>query len=223
VTYTPAANFTGTVTLRLTTNDPTGLCTAVTADRTITDVHAANAGSDGSTSICDNSVAVIDLFSLITGEQTGGTWTRTTGTGGTFNAGAGTFTPAAGATNSTFTYTITGTAPCPNDASVATVNVTPQGNAGTATPVASCAGSGIVVNLFTQLTGEQTGGTWVRLTGAGGTFDSGAGTFTVSNTATTSLFRYTVGASPCQDTEDLIITVYPVGTCKTTTVVKNSN
>jgi hypothetical protein len=36
VTYTPAANFSGTVTLRLTTNDPTGPCPAVFDERTIT-------------------------------------------------------------------------------------------------------------------------------------------------------------------------------------------
>ncbi|MFN8344293.1 MAG: hypothetical protein U0X91_04790 [Spirosomataceae bacterium] len=33
------------------------------------------------------------LFSLRPGEATGGVWTRTTGTGSTCNAAAGTFTP----------------------------------------------------------------------------------------------------------------------------------
>jgi hypothetical protein len=41
VTYTPAANFTGTVTLTLTTNDPAGPCPAVSATRTITVDQAA--------------------------------------------------------------------------------------------------------------------------------------------------------------------------------------
>jgi hypothetical protein len=36
VTYTPAANYTGSVILRLTTNDPAGTCVSATADRTIT-------------------------------------------------------------------------------------------------------------------------------------------------------------------------------------------
>jgi gliding motility-associated-like protein len=83
-----------------------------------------NAGTDGNTTICDSSVAPINLFSLITGEQSGGTWTRTTGSGGAFNAGLGTFTPALGATTSTFTYTLTGVAPCINDLSVATIQIT---------------------------------------------------------------------------------------------------
>src|SRR5207342_1189117 len=86
--------------------------------------------ADGSTTACENSTTEIDLYSLITGEQAGGTWIRLTGTGGTFVAASGTFTPAAGATNSTFQYTVTGTVPCPNDESVATVNITPQANAG---------------------------------------------------------------------------------------------
>ncbi|NQY07574.1 MAG: hypothetical protein HRT68_15605, partial [Flavobacteriaceae bacterium] len=66
----------------------------------------ANAGTDGSIDICDDSTTLIDLYSLITGEDTGGTWVRTSGTGGTFNAAAGTFLPAPGATTSTFEYTV---------------------------------------------------------------------------------------------------------------------
>ena len=81
------------------------------------------AGTDGNTTVCDNSVAVINLYSLIIGEQTGGTWSRTSGTGGAFNGVAGTFTPAIGATTSTFTYTLTGAAPCVDDSSIATVNI----------------------------------------------------------------------------------------------------
>ena len=64
------------------------------------------------------------LFDL-TGEQAGGIWTRATGTGGILNAAAGTFTPAIGATTSTFNYTVTGTAPCINDTSVATIIINP--------------------------------------------------------------------------------------------------
>ena len=63
-----------------------------------------NAGSDGGTTICQSSTNVIDLSALITGEQSGGTWTRTSGTGGTFNAAAATFTSAAGATTVSYTH-----------------------------------------------------------------------------------------------------------------------
>jgi uncharacterized repeat protein (TIGR01451 family) len=83
--------------------------------------NPANAGTDGSTSVCANSISAIDLFSLITGEQAGGVWTRLTGTGGTFSGS--TFTPATGVTTSTFRYIVLGTAPCANDTSIATVTI----------------------------------------------------------------------------------------------------
>lgn len=86
----------------------------------------ANAGTNGSISVCDNSAAVINLFNLITNEATGGVWTRTSGTGGTFSAQNGTFTPATGTTTSRFTYTVSGTAPCLDDTSTATVNISPK-------------------------------------------------------------------------------------------------
>ncbi|HEY9663376.1 MAG TPA: hypothetical protein V6C65_33430, partial [Allocoleopsis sp.] len=105
------------VVLTVTRSGVSNTCSILT-----TIVGQPNAGSDGNTTVCDSSNAAIDLYSLITGEQAGGTWSRTSGTGGTFNAGAGTFTPAPGATSSTFTYTLTATAPCIDDSSVATVN-----------------------------------------------------------------------------------------------------
>ncbi|HLF53301.1 beta strand repeat-containing protein, partial [Flavobacterium sp.] len=159
-----------------------------------------NAGADGATTICDSNLAVINLFGLITGEQAGGTWTQTSGSGGTFNAGAGTFTPAAGATSSTFTYTLTGTAPCVNDASVATITINPQPNAGTDGGTIVCDSSLTAINLFGLITGEQAGGTWTRTSGSGGTFNAGAGTFTPAAGATTSSFTYTLtGTAPCID------------------------
>ncbi len=82
-----------------------------------------NAGADGSVMICDSNLTPIDLFSLIIGEQSGGSWVRVSGTVGTFNAGAGTFTSAVGATTSTFIYTVGANQNCPNDSSVATVIV----------------------------------------------------------------------------------------------------
>jgi uncharacterized repeat protein (TIGR01451 family) len=82
----------------------------------------SNAGTDGSLTVCDTSTAAIDLFSLITGEQSGGTWTRNSGAGGTFNATTGIFIPTAGVTTtSVFSYTVIGNLPCPSDTSVATI------------------------------------------------------------------------------------------------------
>lgn len=158
----------------------------------------ANAGSDGTTTVCETSATVINLFALITGEQPGGSWVRTTGTGGVFNAAAGTFTPAVGATTSTFTYTLSGTAPCVDDTSVATVFINNQPNAGLDGVITVCNTSTTPIDLYSLITSEQLGGTWTRTTGVGGTFSSVTGTFTPSPNTTTSTFTYILnGTAPC--------------------------
>ncbi|MDZ4330660.1 MAG: hypothetical protein U0945_08760, partial [Flavobacterium sp.] len=95
-----------------------------TASFIVTVNNQPDAGTDGNTTVCDSSTASIDLYSLISGEDAGGTWTRLTGTGGTFNAAAGTFVPT-DATTSTFKYMLSATAPCVADESIATVNINP--------------------------------------------------------------------------------------------------
>ncbi|HWR94481.1 MAG TPA: hypothetical protein VN192_04705 [Flavobacterium sp.] len=177
-----------------------------------------NAGENGSTSVCESNVAVINLFDLITGEQAGGTWARTTGDGGTFNAAAGTYKPATGATSSTFTYTLTATAPCVDDSSVATVTIYPSVTAGTGSPGRYCIGAaGLAsVDLDARLAGETAGGVWtnaanevvaspINLSG----FAAGAYTFkyTVTPTAQGSLCP--------PDDESVTITIDPSVTAGT--------
>ncbi|SEQ02909.1 beta strand repeat-containing protein, partial [Flavobacterium urocaniciphilum] len=166
---------------------------------TITVNTPPQAGTDGSTTVCETSTTAIDLFSLITGEQAGGVWTRTGGSGGVFNAAAGTFTPAVGASNSTFEYTLTGAAPCVNDFSVASVTINPQPIAGTDGATTVCETSTAVIDLFSLITGEQAGGVWTRSLGTGGTFDATAGTFIPAVGASSiNTFTYTLtGVAPC--------------------------
>ncbi|SEQ23024.1 valyl-tRNA synthetase, partial [Flavobacterium urocaniciphilum] len=224
-TFTPAPGATtSTFTYTLVGTAP---CINDTSVATININAQPNAGVDGNTTVCDSSVAPIDLFSLITGEQAGGTWTRTSGTGGTFNAGAGTYTPAPGATTSTFTYTLTGVAPCTNDTSIATVNINPQPNAGADGNTTVCDSSVAAINLFSLITGEQAGGTWTQTSGTGGTFNAGAGTYTPAPGATTSTFTYTlVGTAPCiNDTSVATININAqpnAGTDGNTTVCDSS-
>ncbi len=159
-----------------------------------------NAGIDGSTTICDSSFATIDLFSLITDEQAGGTWTRLSGSGGIFNAIAGTYIPAPGATNSVFEYRIAGVAPCVDDTSIATINVNQQPDAGTDGSTTICDSNVATIDLFSLITGEQPGGTWTRVTGSGGIFDAIAGTYTPASGVSTSVFEYRIiGVLPCVD------------------------
>ena len=176
-----------------------------------------NAGNDGSTSVCDNSTSAINLAALITGEQSGGTWTRLTGTGGTFVSATGIFTPASGTTTSTFQYSLIGTAPCSNDVSVATVNISAQPNAGSDGGISTCDNSGAAINLATLIIGEQAGGTWTRLTGTGGTFVAVTGTFTPAPGTTTSTFQYSVaGTAPCPN--DLSIATVTISSGLTASV-----
>ena len=94
-------------------------------------------GMSASATVCDNSTSAIDLFSLIAaGDLPGGTWTRTAGTGGTFNATAGTFTPAVGMASSTFTYS----SPCPGVTSTVTVTVNTVNGGAIASDQTVCAG-----------------------------------------------------------------------------------
>lgn len=81
-----------------------------------------NTGVSGEIFVSESSTSQIDLFSIITGEQPGGDWTRTSGTGGTFDAITGTFTPEVGATDSTFDYEMINGNGCYNY-STATINI----------------------------------------------------------------------------------------------------
>jgi len=164
------------------------------------------AGTGISTSVCANSTTAIDLASLLTGADAGGTWSQAAGTGGTFAVDM--FTPN-GATPGTFTftYTIAADGSCPEDTEDVTVIVNPLANAGTGTDITICE-TDSALDLAGQLAGEQTGGTWTRLSGLNGTFVAGTGMFTPAVGATTSTFRYTVSATGCpDDTEDVVVTI----------------
>jgi hypothetical protein len=171
-----------------------------------------NAGIDGSTTVCETSMAAINLFALISGEQAGGTWTRTVGSGGTFNAIAGVFTPGIGATTSVFTYTVD-SASCSNDSSTAMVTLNAQPSAGVSGSINICVGSEGSINLFDLITDEQGGGIWTRTSGTGGSFDAIAGTFAPMDANVSSTFTYTVaGAVPCiNDTSTATVNIFPMG------------
>ncbi|MBN8643230.1 MAG: T9SS type A sorting domain-containing protein [Flavobacteriales bacterium] len=92
--------------------------------------------------------------------------------------------------------------------------VSPQPNAGQDGTITVC-DFGITVNLFGVITNEQLGGVWVRVSGAGGTFNSVLGTFTPTNGTTTSTFHYTLnGSLPCTNDSSLAtVNVIPAAFC----------
>jgi gliding motility-associated-like protein len=206
-TYSPAIGATTrTFEYKVTGTTPCGDDISVV---TINVLVQPNAGIDGSTIVCDNDATPINLASFLTGSpQTGGTWAATgTGTGGTFVAATGTFTPAVGATTRTFEYTITGTSPCVTDKSTVTVNIVPKADAGIDASKTVCETDTTPINLFNLLTGTpQTGGTWTATgTGTGGTFIAGTGTYSPAVGATTRTFEYKVtGTTPCGDDTSVV-------------------
>lgn len=197
-TIDPSASVPGTYAVTYTT--PPGSDPAFATTTLVTILEQPNAGIDGGVTVCESETTIIDLHSLITGEQTGGTWVRVTGTGGTFSAAAGTFTPALGATNSSFIYTLLATFPCSNDTSIATVIVTPQPDAGLDGNLTASTTTDQAINLFSVITAFQPGGSWTRTSGSGGTFNASNGTFNPFPDATTSTFTYRIsGMAPCVD------------------------
>lgn len=82
---------------------------------------------------------IVTLSDRITGEDSGGTWTRISGTGGIFNAGAGTFDPTGGSVgNHVFRYTV-GTGSCSSFTDI-TIPVVEGADAGNDGNVSMCTG-----------------------------------------------------------------------------------
>ncbi|MBC7642442.1 MAG: proprotein convertase P-domain-containing protein, partial [Flavobacterium sp.] len=94
-------------------------CVATT---TVTVNPTPNAGTANSTTIQETDFNIINLFSLLSGSpQSGGIWIRISGSGGIFNAIAGSFQADASTTPvSTFQYTVTNI--CGTSTSIVTVN-----------------------------------------------------------------------------------------------------
>ncbi len=195
-TIDPSASVPGTYAVTYTT--PPGPDPPFATTTLVTILEQPIAGTDGAITVCDVDTTVIDLQSLITGEQSGGTWTRIAGTGGTFDSVTGTFSPAPGATTSSFEYTIEVPLPCGSDTSVATVYISAQPNAGTDGSINVSNTTNTSIDLYSIISGFQPGGIWTRTSGIGGTFNAVLGTFNPFPDATSSTFSYTViGIAPC--------------------------
>ena len=119
-----------------------------------------DAGTDGSFITCDTANSAIHLDDLITGEQSGGIWAQTSGSGGTFNPNSAIYTPSAGATTATFTYTVVGIPPCIDDVSnvLVSINNTPALATNFSSNPATCSGNegSIVLITFNLPDGNYT-------------------------------------------------------------------
>ena len=148
-----------------------------------------NAGTSGNIVVCENNTTPINLFDIITGEQPGGTWIRISGTGGVFNAAAGTFTPGPGATTTTISFTVTGTAPCVNDSSTATIEINAAPN-----PAALSGNQNVCIGLTTTFSATVSGGTWTTSNPAIATVNALTGLVTAVSPGTATI-SYTISGN----------------------------
>ncbi|NNC44672.1 MAG: gliding motility-associated C-terminal domain-containing protein, partial [Winogradskyella sp.] len=150
-----------------------------------------NAGSDNSLDICDDS-GNIDLFPLLGGADTGGTWSPA------LASGTGEFDPLVDS-EGTYTYTLVNA--CGVTSSEVVVTVTEAPNAGDDNAVTICVVDGIT-DLYPLLgDSAQLGGTWSpALTSNTGEFDP--------SIDSPGVYTYTVAAiSPCSPDASAQITV----------------
>lgn len=160
-------------------------CPDVSATVTVTKVQVPNAGINGNATFCTTSSAA-QLINFLGGSPDGGgTWTGPNG------AHSGNFNPASDPAG-TYTYTVSGTAPCANASANVIVTVNQPANAGTSGGTSVCSNSA-AFQLFDLLGGNpQPTGAW---TGPSNT--PVVGTYT-PGTSAPGVYTYTVpGAPPC--------------------------
>ena len=158
-------------------------------------VGEPNPGADGIITVCEDPAITIDLYSVISGEDAGGTWTRLSGTGGTFNAASATFTPSTGATTSQFSYSVQTGGPCAAFPSTATITIIP-----------------VIVPFFAQITPLCQGATPPTLPTFSANGISGTWNPSVINTqiAGTSVYTFTADLQGlCATSQSLTVTVVP--------------
>lgn len=177
-TYTPSAAdaSAGSVTLTLTTNDPAGVCPAVTDVMVLTFNTPATANAGADATICSGSTHT--LAGSIGGSATSLTWT-TSGTGSFSNAtsATATYTPSAAdisAGSVTLTLTTNDPAgPCPSASDFMVLTITPPATANAGADAIICSGS--TYTLSGSIGGSATSLTWTT---------SGSGSFSSSTSAT---------------------------------------
>lgn len=169
--YTPGPNdlAAGTVTLTLTTDDPTGPCVAASDDVVITFDAAPTADAGAPQTIC--ATDAVTLAGTIGGSATTSTWT--TSGDGTFDDASSltaTYTPGAGdiaAGTVTLTLATGATATCPSVSDDVVITITPL-------PTTADAGPDKTVCGPTTLEGNVPAvgtGTWTIVSGTGGILD----------------------------------------------------
>jgi hypothetical protein len=165
------------------------------------------AGTGRDTSICFNSPNLIDLYTLLTDADPGGTWERLSGTGGDFNALNGTFTSLNGGTTSQFEYTalVDPQNPSCNFTSLVTVFVTPAPQAGNDNTIVLCDNNN-PTDLYSLLgQSAETSGIW---SGPSILTNGHLGTINPQTDGEGTYLYVIVGTDGCEnDTAEIMVTI----------------
>ena len=191
--FDPFVDPSGTYTYIVSPTAPCTLDDTSTIDVTVT--QAPFAGPDAATSLCATDPA-FDLFTLLTGADTGGVWSPA------LASGTGVFDPSVD-TAGPYTYTLAPSATCPEDESIVTVSIIAAPEAGDDNSIDLCSNDS-PVDLFDSIGGTpDSGGTWSpALTSGTGVFDPAVDT--------SGTYTYTVNPNaPCTspDTSDITVNV----------------
>ncbi len=192
-TFTPGTSVAGLYTYVVPGTAP---CVNDSSHVTVNVNQAANAGSNGSTTVC-SSMTPFGLIAHLGGTpNAGGTWTAPAG-----GAHTGIYQPGT-STQGGYTYTVTGLTPCPNASAVVVVTEHRQPRPGMAATFERC-DTDAPVQLFNVLGGSpDQGGVW---TGPGGS--SSTGVF-IPGQSTPGNYTYTLTATaPCVDTAAVVTAI----------------
>jgi gliding motility-associated-like protein len=200
----------GTYTVTLTVTDANGTDTEIRTDYILV-TAAPNAGADNTLTVCDNTSNFLNT--LLSGNDPGGTWAETTAVpSNQFNAVTSEFNSSAlPAGNYTFSYTVDGTGPCPDDVATFTVTVTdcagPAANI-SASSLTICAGQSIIFNDASAGTNIDT---WAWSFGGGtpGTASTAGPHNITFNTPGTFNILLTISDDTGTDDQTIQVTVVP--------------
>lgn len=190
--FQPGTDAAGTYTYTVTGQVP---CPADVATVSVSVQQAAFAGTSTDSTVCSNGASVNMRNMLGTG-LSAGSWTS----GPTMPVVNDLYNPVS-MLPGVYTYTATGTAPCPNVTATVNMSEVTAPNAGIGATRAVCS-NGANVDLFAQLTGSpNSGGTWT----APGNVPFPSGVF-VPGTNPAGNYTYTVvGQAPCANAASIVV------------------
>ncbi|HEX9981171.1 MAG TPA: gliding motility-associated C-terminal domain-containing protein [Flavobacterium sp.] len=192
--FNPAVDTAGIYTYTVAGPAPCGNDSATV---TVAITPAANPGENGTAAFCANATPQ-DLFTFLNGTpQTGGIWSPA------LASGTGVFNPAIDAAG-TYTYTVTGIAPCENASASVAVSIIAPPNAGNDATANICSNAN-PQDLFALLgANAQPGGAWSPA------LASGSGVFNPA-VDVAGVYTYTVaGTAPCVgDSATVTVTITP--------------